>query len=131
MNRRANGTFSHSRPDFDAVYAEIRRLDDLRVADGKLGDELRKADKESVAAALLATREAASLALEASKEAITKAEAAQLRYDTGPPSLDTLQAAVSNSDGRTAGSGEVWTRVLAIAAVLGTAGTLIVLIIHG
>ena len=126
QERHADGTFAHTQGSFEAVYTEIRRLDQLRSSDNERLRELRTSDQASSSAALLATREAAGLALDASKEAIIKAEAAQLRYDTGPPSLDTLQHDISKSEGRNQGTGDTWKIVtMVLTAVLGVAGLIL------
>ena len=75
--RHADGTFSHTVADFGAVYAEIKRLDQLRGADQVALAAALLAAKTAVDAALAAAEKAVSAALIASKEAVTKAEMAQ------------------------------------------------------
>jgi hypothetical protein len=67
-NRGLSGRFVGS--SFDAVYAEINRL-----------DELRQADKEAVAAALVAADAKAAASVLSAKEAVSKSEDAQLRVN--------------------------------------------------
>jgi hypothetical protein len=62
--RHADGTFATE--SLEAVYAEIKRL-----------DQLREADQRAAIAARIADKEATAVALTASKEAVSKAEGAQ------------------------------------------------------
>ena len=77
--RHADGTFSHTVSDFSAVYAEIKRLDQLRGADQVALSAALLAAKTAVDAALAAAEKAVAAALIAAKEAVTKAETAQQR----------------------------------------------------
>lgn len=68
--RHANGTFAGW--SATAIYAEIKRL-----------DQLRSADQTAVAAALSAAEKAVAAALAASEKAVSKAETAQQRVNEG------------------------------------------------
>lgn len=68
IERHADGSFANTDPNFAAVYAEIKRL-----------DQLRGADQKAVDAALVAAEKAVAAALIAAKEAVNKAEVAQQR----------------------------------------------------
>ena len=124
--RTPDGRFAAT--SFEAVYSEIKRLDQLRAADKETNAFNRAADKEANAKELLATREAAKLALDASQAAIAKAEIAQRRYDEGPPSLQTLQADAAE---RAGGEGKISTVTLIAAVGLGAtvAGTVVGIVV--
>lgn len=73
--RHADGTFASGAPE--AIYAEVRRIDDLAASEAKRLDQLRSADQLAVTAALSAAEKAVAAALVASEKAVNKAEAAQ------------------------------------------------------
>src|ERR1035437_7043929 len=75
--RHADGTFAHMESSFAAVYAEIKRLDQLRGADQVALAAALLAAKTAVDAALAAAEKAVAAALIAAKEAVNKAEIAQ------------------------------------------------------
>jgi hypothetical protein len=180
IERHVDGTFAHTDTSFTAVYAEIKRLDQLRGADQVALSAALLAAKTAVDAALAAAEKAVAAALTAAKEAVTKAEIAQTktnegqnefrgqlrdqastfltraewdlshksllekvelvnrdnrelrsRLDIGTPEQAALQARSDHDEGRKENSSEFWTRAIAVLAVLTSAGTLIVLAIHG
>lgn len=72
MSRKAS-----SRPSLEALYVEVRRLDELAKSERDRVDGLFRTSETAVNAALVAQEKAVAAALAASEKAVNKAEAAQ------------------------------------------------------
>jgi hypothetical protein len=68
---------SSSKPALEALYVEVRRLDELSLSEKERVNGLFNAQETAVNAALVAQEKAVAAALAASEKAVNKAEAAQ------------------------------------------------------